>query len=272
MQRDIIGRRSRQMLISDSQQFVKLPNRTEMYSGLTFNCFYMCFGIKTSLLAGWKLPMQPTCDLVWLVLQAPICLVQTKSEMRGCFGLHGLWTVLSCGLKCSPICFVCPCSLCAEVHPSLHVPGLYVRLLQSVLGLCLWKKLPYPGKSPVYVYLNMVMHSFWRRPFLEFLFVFCNIGLIVFHPSKLLCCSHVQGWSRSIMMFSIPSVISLVLFFLFSSFFLSFSVPPGRWVTYLRAPHWQSTQTPTSTSSLNPSHRTATAALPAPLAAPWEAD
>lgn len=49
------------------------------------------------------------------------------------------------------------------------------------------------------------------------------------------------------------------------------SISPGRWATYLRAPHWQSTQTPTSTSSPSPSHQTATAALPAPPAGEEEA-
>lgn len=49
----------------------------------------------------------------------------------------------------------------------------------------------------------------------------------------------------------------LVLFFLLLSV-----ISPGKWE--YRVPRWQSTQTPTSISSPNPSHQTVTAALPAP--------
>lgn len=39
------------------------------------------------------------------------------------FRLHGLWTVLHRGLRCGSVRSVCPCSPCAEVHPSLRLPG-----------------------------------------------------------------------------------------------------------------------------------------------------
>ena len=103
------------MLISDSQLCFKLgaEQRFRSHSAVSTSVAELLSEKVTCVFLQGMLQEPLTWQVERYQPVVPICLDCDPERM---FGLHGLWTVLLCGLKCSPICSVCPCSACAEAY------------------------------------------------------------------------------------------------------------------------------------------------------------